>query len=81
LVEVPISPVTYPPTLPAGRSVEGATPDQADARPSLNEEGLCDDQGLRGDGMFNKGQFRLWIEAVGGGTESSFINRLFGVYA
>jgi transposase, IS6 family len=31
--------------------------------------------------MFKKGQFRLWIEAVGGGSEVSFINRLFGVYA
>ena len=26
--------------------------------------------------MFRKGQFRLWIEAVGGGTEASFVNRL-----
>jgi hypothetical protein len=31
--------------------------------------------------MFRKGQFRLWIEAIGGGTEASFVNRLFGVYA
>ena len=31
--------------------------------------------------MFKKGQFRLWIDAVGGGTEMSFINRLFGLYA
>jgi transposase, IS6 family len=31
--------------------------------------------------MFKKGQFKLWIEAVGGGTEVSFINRLFGLYA
>ena len=31
--------------------------------------------------MFRKGQFRLWIEAAGGGTEASFVNRLFGVYA
>lgn len=31
--------------------------------------------------MFRKGQFRLWIEAVGGGTEALFINRLFGLYA
>ena len=31
--------------------------------------------------MFRKGQFRLWIEAVGGGTEASFVNRLFGAYA
>jgi IS6 family transposase len=31
--------------------------------------------------MFKKGQFRLWIEAVGGGTEVAFINRLFGLYA
>jgi transposase, IS6 family len=31
--------------------------------------------------MFKKGQFRLWIEAVGGGTEVRFINRLFSVYA
>ena len=31
--------------------------------------------------MFKKGQFTPWIEAVGGGTEASFVNRLFGVYA
>jgi hypothetical protein len=31
--------------------------------------------------MFRKGRFRLWIEAVGGGTEAPFVNRLFGVYA
>ena len=31
--------------------------------------------------MFKKGQFKLWIEAVGGGTEARFINRLFGLYA
>jgi hypothetical protein len=31
--------------------------------------------------MFKKGQFKLWIEAVGGETEVSFINRLFGLYA
>ena len=31
--------------------------------------------------MFKEGQFRLWIEAVGGGTEARFINRLFGLYA
>ena len=31
--------------------------------------------------MFRKGQFKHWIEAVGGGTEASFVNRLFGVYA
>jgi hypothetical protein len=24
--------------------------------------------------MFRKGQFKLWIEAVGGGTEVSFVN-------
>ena len=30
--------------------------------------------------MFKKGQFSLWIEAVGGGTEAHFINRLFGLY-
>jgi hypothetical protein len=28
---------------------------------------------------FRKGQFRFWIEAVGGGTEVRFINRLFGL--
>jgi hypothetical protein len=28
-----------------------------------------------------KGQFRFWIEAIGGGTEVRFINRLFGLYA
>ena len=31
--------------------------------------------------MVKKGQFRLWIEAVGGGTEVAFINRLFGLHA
>ena len=31
--------------------------------------------------MFKKGQFSLWIEAVGGGTEARFVNRLFGLYA
>ena len=31
--------------------------------------------------MFRKGQFKLWIEAVGGGTEARSINRLFGLYA
>ena len=31
--------------------------------------------------MFKKGQFDLWIDAVGGGTTASFINRLFDVYA
>ena len=31
--------------------------------------------------MFKKGQFKFWLEAVGGGTEASFVNRLFGIYA
>jgi transposase, IS6 family len=31
--------------------------------------------------MFKKGQFKFWIDVVGGGTEVSFINRLFGIYA
>ena len=31
--------------------------------------------------MFRKGQFRLWIESIGGGTEVTFTNRLFGLYA
>lgn len=31
--------------------------------------------------MFRKGQFDFWIECVGGGTEASFVNRLFGIYA
>lgn len=31
--------------------------------------------------MFRRGQFRLWVEAVGGGTEARFVNRLFGLYA
>ena len=30
--------------------------------------------------MFKKGQFAPWIEAIGG-TEASFVNRLFGIYA
>jgi transposase, IS6 family len=29
--------------------------------------------------MFKKGQFQGWIEAAGGGSELSFINRLFGL--
>jgi transposase, IS6 family len=31
--------------------------------------------------MFKKGQFTAWIDAIGGRTEASFINRLFGIYA
>ncbi len=31
--------------------------------------------------MVKKGQFRSWVEAVGGGTEVRFINRLFGLHA
>ena len=31
--------------------------------------------------MFKKGQFDGWIRFVGGGTEVSFINRLFGIHA
>jgi transposase, IS6 family len=31
--------------------------------------------------MLRKGQFRFWIDAIGGGTEVRFINRLFGLYA
>ncbi|MBV8675120.1 MAG: IS6 family transposase [Acidobacteriaceae bacterium] len=31
--------------------------------------------------MFRKGQFRFWIECVGGGTEVRFIARLFGLQA
>jgi len=31
--------------------------------------------------MFRKGQFRLWIESIGGGTEVTFVKRLFGLYA
>jgi transposase, IS6 family len=31
--------------------------------------------------MFKKGQFTAWINAIGGGTEAHFINRLFGLYA
>jgi transposase, IS6 family len=30
---------------------------------------------------FKKGQFSPWIEAVGGGTEVRFINRLFDLQA
>ena len=29
--------------------------------------------------MFKKGQFTTWIDAVGGGTEVRFVNRLFGL--
>ena len=31
--------------------------------------------------MFRKGQFNTWIGCVGGGTEASFINHLFGIHA
>jgi IS6 family transposase len=31
--------------------------------------------------MFKKGQFAPWIDAICGGSEARFINRLFGVYA
>ena len=31
--------------------------------------------------MFKKGQFAPWIDAICGGTEARFINRLFGLYA
>ena len=31
--------------------------------------------------MFKKGQFTAWIDALGGGSETSFVNRLFGLYA
>ncbi len=31
--------------------------------------------------MVKKGQFSPWIEAVGGGAEVRFINRLFGLQA
>ena len=31
--------------------------------------------------MFKKGQFTAWIDAIGGGTEASFVNQLFGIYA
>jgi IS6 family transposase len=31
--------------------------------------------------MFKEGQFRSWVEALGGGTEAAFIKRLLGVHA
>ena len=31
--------------------------------------------------MFKKGQFDFWIGCMDGGTEASFVNRLFGSYA
>jgi hypothetical protein len=31
--------------------------------------------------MFKNGQFAPWIDAIYGGTEARFINRLFGLYA
>ena len=31
--------------------------------------------------MFSKGRFDFWIGCVGGGTEATLINRLFGVHA
>lgn len=30
--------------------------------------------------MFRKGQFDFWINCTGGGTEATFVNKLFGVY-
>lgn len=31
--------------------------------------------------MFKKGQFTAWIDAIGGGSEARFINRMFGLHA
>jgi hypothetical protein len=31
--------------------------------------------------FLQRSQFKFWLEAVGGGTEASFVNRLFGIYA
>jgi hypothetical protein len=31
--------------------------------------------------MFKKSQFAPWIDAIGGGSEARFINRMFGLYA
>ena len=38
-------------------------------------------KGIKVMRMIGKGQFMLWVEAVGGGTKALFVNRLFGVYA
>jgi hypothetical protein len=48
--------------------------------PSANAAGEAAASGLRSLRMFKKGQFKLWIDAVGGGTKARFINRLFGLY-
>src|SRR5512132_3909366 len=34
------------------------------------EDGLCHDQGLRGDADVQEGLFTWWIDAIGGGTEA-----------
>jgi hypothetical protein len=64
-----------------GRPWKAEAPDQTDARLPVDEDGLCDDQGFEVMRMFKKGQFTAWIDAIGGGTEAHFINRLFGLYA
>ena len=51
-------------------------PDPADARLSVDANGTSNDQRLQVMRMFKKGQFSLWIGAVGGGTEAHFIERL-----
>jgi hypothetical protein len=61
-----------------GRPWETETLDPANARLPVDADGLCHDQGLRG---VQEGQFAPWIDAICGGTEVHFINRLFGLYA
>ena len=41
----------------------------------------CPIKGFEVMRMFKKGQFAPWIDAICGGTEARFINRLFGLYA
>lgn len=38
-------------------------------------------KGFEAMSMFKKRQLDLWIDAVWGGTEANFVNRLFGVHA
>ena len=53
------------------------------APPALTRQSLLGQQPRCNNAMrmFKKGQFRLWIEAVGDGTEIAFINRPFGFCA
>ena len=54
--------------------------DQAYTRLPVDKTAYATIKGFEVMRMFKKGQFTTWIDAVGGGTEARFINRLFGLY-